>query len=93
MSQDADAEFARSIGADIGPESLDWQHLGGNANTDRGAWGVGAQDFDLVPPGGIGRWRPIGPAPLTVRNEQMFCGPGPNAGQVRDMAIDPTGGR
>lgn len=92
MSERDDAEFGRLIGADIEPESLDWQHLSPNADTDRRAWSLGALDFDLVPPGGVGRWRPVGPAPLTVRNEQMFCGPGPTAGQVRDLAIDPTPG-
>lgn len=85
-----DAEFGRLIGADIEPESLDWQHLSPTADTDRRAWSLGALDFDRVPPGGVGRWRAVGPAPLTVRNEQMFCGPGPTAGQVRDLAIDPT---
>ena len=87
---DADDDFARSVGAAIGPESLDWQHLSGDqGRRDRGAWAMGALDFDLVPPGGIGRWRPVGPAPITTRNEQMFVGPGPVAGQVRDLAIDP----
>ena len=92
MSERGDAEFGRLIGADIEPESLDWQHLSPTADRDRLAWATGALDFDLVPPGGVGRWKPIGPAPLTVRNEQMFCGPGPTAGQVRDLAIDPTPG-
>lgn len=90
---DADDDFARSIGAAIGPESLDWQHLSSSqGRRDRGAWAIGALDFDLVPPGGVGRWRLVGPAPITTRNEQMFVGPGPVAGQVRDLAIDPRAG-
>jgi hypothetical protein len=84
--------FGRLFGADIEPESLDWQHADPNRDRDRRAWQVGAQDFARVSPGGLGRWRPAGPAPLLVRNEQLFCGPGPNAGQVRDLAIDPTPG-
>jgi hypothetical protein len=88
MSDDRD--FARSIGAAIGPESLDWQHLAADrGRSDRSAWALGALDFDLVPPGGIGRWRLVGPAPITTRNEQMFTGSGTVAGQVRDLAIDP----
>jgi hypothetical protein len=83
-------DLGRLFGTPVEPESLDWQHVGVQMDTDRLAWVVGAKDFDLVPPGGVGRWQPIGPAPLLVRNEQLFCGPGPDAGQVRDLAIDPT---
>ena len=66
MSERGDAEFGRLIGADIEPESLDWQHLSPTADRDRLAWATGALDFDLVPPGGVGRWKPVGPAPLNV---------------------------
>lgn len=87
-------------GLAVGPETIDWQHLRGFARasdalvlpTDRLAWLAGAKDFDRVPPGGTGRWRFVGPAPLEVECDQLYMGRGPNAGQVRDVVIDPTPG-
>jgi hypothetical protein len=71
------------------PRVADWQHSRTTARRAPAARAMGALDFDRVPPGGVGRWRLVGPAPITTRNEQMFTGPGPVAGQVRDLAIDP----
>src|ERR1035437_1672345 len=36
-------------------------------------------------------WTPIGPAPIIVDAEQSTMGKGPDAGEVTDIVIDPTG--
>ena len=36
-------------------------------------------------------WTPIGPAPIIVDADQSTMGKGPDAGQVTDIVIDPTG--
>ena len=36
-------------------------------------------------------WTQIGPAPLVVNGDQIYMGTGPDAGEVTDILIDPTG--
>lgn len=77
------------------PEALSFQHdlAAGGLDRQGNAWNRSIADMDRVPFGGQGWWENIGPAPLHVLGEQIFQGIGPNAGQVVDIAVDPSGDR
>ena len=68
------------------------QHLGPKGAPDEQNWRPGIEDLEDTPFGGLGVWRQIGPAPLDVHHEQLINGIGPAAGEVLDIAFDPTGG-
>ena len=58
------------------------------ANSEPGA----GTKTERLPFAGRGVWRSIGPAPLIVTGDQAGQGIGPDAGEVVDVAIDPSGG-
>ena len=62
----------------------------GRANSE--LWRYGIEDLERLPFAGRGVWRSIGPAPLVVTGDQAGQGIGPDAGEVVDIAIDPSGG-
>jgi hypothetical protein len=62
----------------------------GQANSE--LWRYGIEDLDRMPFRGQGVWKSVGPAPLIVTGDQMGQGIGPDAGEVVDIALDPSGG-
>lgn len=54
-------------------------------------WRQAVADFYQLDVDASVLWVPIGPAPLVVDADQLHMGLGPDAGEVTDILIDPTG--
>ncbi|HEY1986684.1 MAG TPA: choice-of-anchor D domain-containing protein [Terracidiphilus sp.] len=68
---------------------LDHTDPAGVARPD--VWRQAVADFYQLDLDASVQWSQIGPAPLVVNGDQLHMGTGPDAGEVTDILIDPTG--
>jgi hypothetical protein len=91
MAEDLDQQDVGEVEAP--PEAIGFKQVDTHGFANSTLWRFGIEDLERLPFfAGQGMWQPIGPAPLSILNDQIFQGIGPDSGEVVDIAIDPTGG-
>jgi hypothetical protein len=88
---DALTTIARLEVGESGPAFL-LDHTDPSGTPRPDVWRQAVADFYQLDLDASVLWVQIGPAPLVVDGDQIYMGIGPDAGEVTDILIDPSGG-